>query len=90
MTYITPVGDFPPMYCPHPTPFPGQPLPGYPGQPFYAPPPMPEFPPHGCICPPTSEATCRGDFCPRRPIRSEASAKLGFPFVVVDNTPVPA
>ena len=22
----------------------------------------------GCICPPTSEKTCRGQFCPRKPI----------------------
>lgn len=22
---------------------------------------------HGCICPPTSEQTCQGAFCPRRP-----------------------
>lgn len=24
--------------------------------------------PHGCICPPGSEATCKGWNCPRRPI----------------------
>lgn len=23
---------------------------------------------HGCICPPTSELTCKGPLCPRRPI----------------------
>lgn len=24
--------------------------------------------PHGCICPPTSEQTCKGQFCPRKPL----------------------
>lgn len=40
---------------------------------YRAPQPMtvPTFPilppqPHGCICPPGAEATCKGDFCPRR------------------------
>lgn len=23
--------------------------------------------PHGCVCPPGSEATCRGPLCPRNP-----------------------
>ena len=28
-----------------------------------------QLPPHGCICPPTSEQTCQGDFCPRQPMK---------------------
>lgn len=27
------------------------------------------FPPVGCICPPTSEATCRNPSCPRKPLQ---------------------
>lgn len=27
--------------------------------------------PHGCICPPESEKTCRGPLCPRQPIPKE-------------------
>ena len=29
---------------------------------------IPSKPSHGCICPPTSEKTCKGPMCPRRPI----------------------
>lgn len=28
----------------------------------------------GCICPPGSEATCRGPMCPRRPIGSPTAS----------------
>lgn len=31
----------------------------------YALPPQPVFYPPGCICPPTSEQTCRNPSCPR-------------------------
>jgi hypothetical protein len=29
---------------------------------------------HGCICPPTSEQTCRGDHCPRQPAKEFRTA----------------
>lgn len=28
----------------------------------------------GCVCPPGSEATCQGSFCPRQPLRPLSSA----------------
>ena len=47
-----------PFYAPNPDPF----------RPGAVPIPMgqPTSPPHGCICPPTSEQTCEGPLCPRR------------------------
>jgi hypothetical protein len=39
----------------------------WPVYPNYSPPPsFPYYAQVGCICPPTSENTCRGDFCPRQ------------------------
>lgn len=32
----------------------------------------PTHQPHGCICPPNSEATCQGALCPRRAVDTEA------------------
>lgn len=29
--------------------------------------------PHGCICPPASEATCRGQSCPRQSLKMVAT-----------------
>lgn len=36
-------------------------------QPVYTLPPPPTFVPVGCVCPPTSEKTCRASHCPRQP-----------------------
>lgn len=57
------IGDFPeqPYIWPNPPP-------------VYTPPPFTgTFPHHGCICPPTSEQTCQGDYCPRRPAKPWSS-----------------
>lgn len=49
-------------YCPrNGLPLPGSYWPMQPMQPMFMPPT-----PMGCICPPTSEQTCKGALCPRR------------------------
>ena len=49
---------------------PGYALPPHPG-PAYPLPPAPVAS-YGCICPPTSEQTCQGTFCPRKPFSLSA------------------
>lgn len=75
MSTVTPCGRWPCLW-PHCACQPGNQHPGW--QPLPAPthPYQPQLPayipapqPRGCICPPGSEATCKGDHCPRQPAK---------------------
>lgn len=46
-----------------------QPLPAR-TDPYTLPAYIPAPAPRGCICPPGSEATCKGDHCPRQPAQT--------------------